>query len=430
MKPKEPQIVAGLDVGTSTVRAVVCNLYSSGKMEIIGVGQSPSLGIRKGMVSNIEKTVESISSAVREAEEMGGCAIEKVFVGITGAHIRSCNSSGVVAVRADEVEAEDIDRVIESAQSVATSADEKILHVLPQSFTIDDIDGIQDPIGMCGGRLEAKVHVITVNTSTMQNLLKCVNQCDLEVESVALNQISTGTSVLSDDEKELGVCLLDIGKGTTDIAVFHEGAICHSAVIPIAGAQITRDIAVTMRTATATAEKLKRRYASAHVPSVDPEDAVEVAETRDRPARTINHIDLANVVEPRVDELFRYIKADLERSGNLALIGSGFVLAGGGARMNGILKLAEQVFESPARVGVPNYGSALSEVVHHPSFATVVGLCQIGLQERSFEPEEYQAYDEADLNITNRLLGYFKSLSKNSNIEGLTYEGDRVRSGT
>ncbi len=428
MKSKEIQIVAGLDVGTSKVRAVICEHYPSGKLEIIGVGQSDSIGMKKGMVSNIEQTVASIKAAVDDAEQMAGCRIDRVFAGITGAHVKSYNSSGSISVRSEEIEVEDIRGVIESAQSVSIAANEKVIHVLPQSYTVDDLEGIPDPIGMCGSRLEANVHIIAGKASTLQNLLKCINQCDLEVESVVLNSIATGKSVLSDDEKELGVCLLDIGEGTTDLAVFYEGAIRHSAVIPIAGAQVTRDIAITMRTSSGTAEKLKRRYGSAHTQSIDINDAVEIAETSDRAARTISLRELAEVTEPRIEELFQYIRADLERSGFLQSIGSGLVFAGGGARMNGMLNLAEEIFGTPARAGTPRYGSALSEVVHHPSFATVVGLCQIGVESRNFDARREDAGEDYEPRSAGRLLDYIRNFGRQAGLESSAFDNAAARS--
>ncbi len=429
MNSKSVQVIAGLDVGTSKVRAVICELFPSGKMEIIGVGQSASLGIKKGMVSNIEQTVASIRSAVEEAEKMAGRKISSVFVGITGAHVKSQNSSGVITIKDDEIVAEDISRVIEAAQSVSIGADEKIIHVMPQSYMVDDVDGISDPIGMSASRLESKVHVIAGKAGTIQNLLKCINQCDLEVESIILNQIATSKAVLSDDEKELGVCLLDIGEGTTDIAVFHEGAIRHSSVIPIAGAQVTRDIAITMRTSSQIAEKLKRRYSNAFSSSVGESEAVEVAETTDRPARTISHRRLAEVVEPRMEELFQYIRSALELGGHMDAIGSGIVIAGGGARMNGILTLAEAIFGTPARAGTPQYGSTLSEVVHHPSFATVVGLCQIGLESCAIAEQVEQHDEEECSSYRPGLLDYLRNFGRHSDISDAALERAGARGG-
>ena len=435
MKPNGNEILVGLDMGTSKIRVVVCEAYRDGTMKIIGVGQAPCTGMVKGTVSNINLTVDAIKAAMHDAEMMSECTIDTVSIGITGAHIRSYNANGAVAIRDREIKSSDIDRVIEAARSVAISNDEKILHVIPQSYTIDEQDGVQNPIGMCGARLEAKVHVVTGNVNVVQNVIKCVELCNLKIESMTLDQISSAESVLTNDEKDLGVCLVDLGEGTTDVAVYHEGAIRRSTVIPIAGYQTTRDIAITLKTSTKSAEKVKRRYGNAHVKSVEENEYIEIPETEGRPQRSFTHQDLAEVIEPRIEEILFHIKSDLDRFGVMDSIGSGFVFTGGSAKMKGLLTLAEEIFESPTRIGLPTYASALSDIVHHPSFATVVGICQSGLKnlpsrpiemEQNFE-EEYEQEERTGL---SRIFDYVKKVGTHSEDDKLEFEETRVRSGT
>ena len=379
----DKQLLVGLDIGTSKVTVIVCEVSPDSTMEVVGIGQHDVEGMRKGMVSNIEQTVSSICNAIKEAEMMAGCEIAGVFAGITGAHIRSYNSTGVVSIRNDEITVSDVEHVIDAARAISISTDERILHVLPQSFRVDNQDGIYDPVGMCGMRLEADVHIITGNSSAVQNVLKCIRMCNLEVEEVILGQIAAGHAVLSEDEKELGVCLVDIGEGTTDLAVYYDGAVRYSTVIPIAGSQVTKDIAITLRTPTIAAEKIKHRYGCAHVPLIDREQTFELPGIGDQPSRKLSRKQLAEVMEPRVEELLEYIYKELDQTEYLKIIGSGFVLTGGSSKMEGIVPLAEKVFEMPVRLGMPAYSATLSEIVRHPKFSTSVGLCEFGYSNRS-----------------------------------------------
>ena len=340
-KKIERNLIVGLDIGTSKVAAIVGELSSDGSIEIIGIGSTPSRGLKKGVVVNLESTVQSIQKAIEEAELMAGCQIKSVFAGIAGSHIRSLNSHGIVAIRDKEVTRYDIDRVIDSAQAVAIPADQKILHILPQEFVIDLQDGIKEPIGMSGIRLEAKVHMVTGSVSASQNIIKCIRRCGLEVEDIVLEQLASCNSVLTEDEKELGVCLIDIGGGTTDIAIFVEGAIKHTAVIPIAGDQVTNDIAVALRTPTINAEEIKRKYACALTQLASVDGSIEVPSIGDRAPRNISMQNLAEIIEPRYEELMLLVQSELRRSGNEELIAAGIVLTGGSSKVMGLIELAE-----------------------------------------------------------------------------------------
>lgn len=375
-------LIVGLDIGTSKVVAIVCEVADQDAVEIIGIGSHPSRGLKKGVVVNIESTVQSIQRAVEEAELMAGCEIHSVYAGIAGSHIRSINSHGIVPIRDEEVSQGDVDRVIDAARAVAIPADQKMLHILPQEFIIDSQEGITEPIGMSGVRLEAKVHIVTGAVSAAQNIVKCVRRCGLEVDDIILEQLASSYSVLSDDEKGLGVCLVDIGGGTTDIAVFTDGAIRHTAVIPIAGDQVTNDIAVALRTPTQYAEEIKIRYGCALTQIANASETIEVPGVGERKPRRLARHTLAEVVEPRYDELFTLVQAELRRAGLEDLIASGIVLTGGSSKMEGVIELAEEVFHMPVRLGVPHDISGLSEVVRNPIHATGVGLLLYGLQQR------------------------------------------------
>jgi cell division protein FtsA len=373
-KKSDKQVIVGLDIGTSKVLALVGEITAEATIEVIGMGSQPSRGLKKGVVVNIESTVQSIQRAVEEAELMADCEINSVYTGIAGSHVRSLNSHGVVAIRDREVTHADVEHVIEAAKAVAIPADQRILHVLPQEFLIDGQEGIRDPIGMSGVRLEAKVHIVTGADSAAQNIIKCVQRCGLVVEDVVLEQLASSFAVLTDDEKELGVCLVDVGGGTTDIAVFSAGAIRHTAVIPIAGDQVTNDIAVSMRTPTQYAEDIKIRYACALSQLANPDESIEVPSVGDRPARRLARQTLAEVVEPRYEELFNLIREDLQRSGFEEVIAAGIVLTGGSARMEGAIDLAEEIFHVPVRLGLPGQVKGLGDVVRNPIYSTGVGL--------------------------------------------------------
>ncbi|MGZ8163295.1 MAG: cell division protein FtsA [Methylobacter sp.] len=377
-KKTERNLIVGLDIGTSKVAAIVGELTSDGNIEVIGIGSSASRGLKKGVVVNLESTVQSIQRAIEEAELMAGCQIKSVFAGIAGSHIRSLNSHGIVAIKEKEVTQYDIDRVIDSARAVAIPADQKILHILPQEFVIDLQDGIKEPIGMSGIRLEAKVHMVTGSVSASQNIIKCIRRCGLEVEDIVLEQLASCNSVLTEDEKELGVCLIDIGGGTTDIAIFVEGAIKHTAVIPIAGDQVTNDIAVALRTPTVNAEDIKRKYACALTQLASVDGVIEVPSIGDRAPRKISTQNLAEIIEPRYEELILLVQSELRRSGYEELIAAGIVLTGGSAKVMGLIELAEEIFHMPVRMGTPQNVTGLTEVVKNPIHSTGVGLLIYG----------------------------------------------------
>ena len=383
MKRNDRDLVVGLDVGTSKVCAIVGEQKSDGGMEIIGIGLQPSRGLKRGVVVNIESTVQCIRRAIEEAELIAGCQINSVSAGIAGSHIRSLNSHGIVAIRDREVTASDVERVLDAARAVAIPADQRILHILPQEYIIDDQDGIREPVGMSGVRLEAKVHMVTGAVSSAHNIIKCVRRCGLEVDDLVLEQIASSDAVLADDEKDLGVCLVDIGGGTTDIAVFTEGAIRHTAVIPIAGDQVTNDIAVALRTPTARAEEIKIKYACALAQLASMEETIEVPSVGERPSRRLARQTLAEVVEPRYEELLTLIQAELRRSGFEDLVAAGMVLTGGSAKMEGLVELAEEILHMPVRIGHPQQVEGLVEVVRNPVYATGVGLLRFaGRSER------------------------------------------------
>ncbi len=405
-KKSDKNLIVGLDIGTSKVVAIVAEYAADGEMEIIGIGSHVSRGLKKGVVVNIESTVQSIQRAVEEAELMAGCQIHSVFAGIAGSHIRSLNSHGIVAIRESEVGSTDVARVIEAAKAVAIPADQQILHVLPQEFVIDKQEGIREPIGMSGVRLEAKVHMVTGAVSAAQNIIKCVRRCGLEVDDIILEQMASSYAVLTDDEKELGVCLVDIGGGTTDIAVFTEGAIRHTAVIPIAGDQVTNDIAVALRTPTQHAEEIKINYACALRQLASANETIEVSSVGDRPPRRLARQTLAEVVEPRYEELMSLIQAELRRSGYEDLIAAGVVLTGGSSKMEGVTELAEEIFHMPVRLGMPQYVSGLVDVVRNPIYATGVGLLLFGHQHG--DDGSVEALSGGSKSTWDRMKNWFK----------------------
>ena len=382
-KKADNNLIVGLDIGTSKVVAIVGEVMPDGEIEIIGIGSQQSRGLKKGVVVNIESTVLSIQRAVEEAELMAGCQIKSVFAGIAGSHVKSINSNGVVAIKDKEVTPTDVARVIDAAKAVAIPADQKILHVLPQEFLIDNQEGIRDPISMSGVRLEARVHLVTGAVSAAQNIVKCVRRCGLEVDDIILEQLASSAAVLTDDEKELGVCLVDIGGGTTDIAVFVDGAIRHTAVIPIAGDQVTNDIAVALRTPTQYANDLKIKYACALRQLASPDESIEVPSVGDREPRRLARQTLAEVVEPRYEELLSLVQAELRRSGFEEICAAGIVLTGGSSKMEGVIELAEEIFHMPVRLGVPQHVNGLVDVIRNPIHATGVGLLLFGNRQRS-----------------------------------------------
>ena len=400
-------LIVGLDIGTSKVVSIVAEVSEENNIEIIGLGSCRSRGLKKGVVVNIESTVQTIQSAIQEAELMAGCNIHAVFTGIAGNHIRSLNSHGIVAIRDNEVTAGDIERVIDAARAVAIPADQKILHIIPRDFIIDGQEGIKEPIGMSGVRLEAKVHIVTGAVSAAQNIIKCVRRCGLEADDIVLEQVASSYSVLTEDEKDLGVCLVDVGGGTTDLAVFTNGAISHTAVIPIAGDQVTNDIAVALRTPTQNAEEIKVEHACALAQLANSDETVEVPSVGNRPVRRMSRQTLAEVVEPRYEELFSLVQAELRRSGYERLIVAGIVLTGGSSNMRGVVELAEEVFHVPVRVGTPQYVGGLVELVRNPIYATGVGLLLYGLRQQ-LDRTQMKRIDSGATSIWNRMKSWFQ----------------------
>ncbi|MBF0146925.1 MAG: cell division protein FtsA [Magnetococcales bacterium] len=395
--PKQDQnLIVGLDIGTTKICCVVADLQPDGRLDIIGIGTHSSRGLRKGVVIDIDSTVESMRMAVEEAEMMAGVEINMVYAGIAGGHIKSGNSNGVVATKNNEVTAADIQRVLDAARAQNVPLDREIIHVIPQEFILDGQDGIKEPLGMSGVRLEARVHIVTGAVASAQNIIKCINRCGLDVGDIILEQLASAETVLTSDEKELGVCLLDIGGGTTDIAIFSEGHIKHTAVLAIGGDHITNDIAVGLRTPTREAEALKRKYGCALSSLVDPEETIDVPSIGERKPRTIARHLLAEIIEPRVEELFTLVSREVTRSGFEEQITAGVVLTGGSAITEGMVELAEEVFNKPVRRGLPQGIGGLTDVVSSPIYSTAVGLVQFAsLNEREmshhFTPTETRA---------------------------------------
>ncbi len=378
-------LIVGLDIGTSKIVALVAEVPPEGGINILGMGAAPSNGLKKGVVVNIEGAVGAIQRALEDAELMANCKITHVYTGIAGSHIRSLNSHGMVPIRDREVSQADIDRVVETARAVNISTDQQVLHVLPQEFIIDGQEGVREPLGMSGVRLEVKVHIVTGAVSAAQNIVKCVRRCGLEVHDLILQPLASSLAVLNDDEKDLGVCLVDIGGGTTDIAVFTRGAIQHTAVLPIAGDQITNDIAMTLRTPTREAEDLKIQHGVALRQLAEAREMIEVPGIGDRGPRMLSKQLLSEVIEPRVEELYSLVQAELRRSGFEEQISSGIVLTGGAGQMKGMVELAEEVFHAPVRLGVPEYVGGLSERVHNTRYATSVGLLLAGMERHELD---------------------------------------------
>lgn len=383
-----PRRVVGLDIGTSKVAAIVGEVDRNGDIEVIGIGSHRSHGLRKGVVVNIESTVQAIQRATEEAELMSGVHIDSVYAGIAGSHIRGMNSHGIVAIRDDEVHAQDVDRVIDAARAVAIPADQRVLHVLPQEYLVDHQEGVKEPLGMSGVRLEAKVHLVTCAANAAENVVKCIERCGLTVNDLILEQLASSYAVLTDDERDLGVCLVDIGGGTSDIAVFTGGGIRHTAAIPIAGDQATSDIAMTLPTPTRHAEEIKIKYACALNRLVHPDETINVQGIGDRPPRTLPRQVVAEVVEARYEELFSLIKGELERGGYDEVIASGIVLTGGSSQLEGVVELAERVFEMPVHIGTPRKVTGLKDIVSNPIYATGVGLLLYGREEASRDRNE------------------------------------------
>jgi len=374
-------LIVGLDIGTSKIVVIAAEVTSDGTFEIIGMGSHPSSGLKKGVVANIETTVNAIQRALEEVELMANCKIHDVYTGVAGNHIKSFNSHGMVAIKDREVSELDVERVMETAKAVNIPANQQVLHILNQEFIIDGQEDVREPIGMNGIRLEVKVHIVTGSIPAVQNIMKCVRRCGLEVEDVVLQPLASSMAVLSEDEKDLGVCLVDIGGGTTDIAVFNQGAIRHTAVIPIAGDQVTNDIAMALRTPTKDAEDIKCRYGCALKGMADSREMIEVLGVGERGTRQLSRQTLAEVIEPRVEELYLLVQKELRRSGFEELLSSGIVITGGSSSLLGMVELGEEIFHMPVRMGLPLYRGGLAEVVRTPRFSTGVGLIIAGIEQ-------------------------------------------------
>ena len=408
-KPRDPKnLVVGLDIGTSKIVCIVAEINDEGTLDIIGMGTHPSRGLRRGVVVNIEATVNAIQRALEEAELMADCKIREVYTGIAGSHIKSFNSHGMFAIKDKEISQMDVDRVVETARAVNIPTDQQILHTIPQEFIVDGQEDVRDPLGMSAVRLEVKVHIVTGAVSAAQNIVKCVRRCGLEVHDLVLQPLASSLAVLNDDEKDLGVCLVDIGGGTTDIAVFTRGAIQHTAVIPVAGDQITNDIAMTLRTPTREAEDLKIQHGIALRQLADAREMIEVPGIGERGPRMLSKQMLSEVIEPRVEELYSLVQAELRRSGFEEQVSSGLVLTGGSSQMRGMVELAEEVFHMPVRVGTPDYVGGLSERVRSPAYATGLGLLLAGM-------EQYELHQAAKIqngsfkHVMDRMRSWFQS---------------------
>ncbi len=378
---EDKNLIVGLDIGTSKIVTLVAELLPEGTVKVIGLGQHPSKGLKKGVVINIDSTMQAIQRSLEEAELMADCKIKSVYTGIAGSHVKSLNSHGMVKIKEDEVTQMDVDRVVETARAIALPADQQILHILTQEFIIDGQDDVREPHGMSGMKLEVKVHIVTGAVAAAQNIVKCIKRCGIEAEDLILQPLASSVAVLTEDEKELGVCIVDIGGGTTDIAVFKNGSISHTAVIAIAGDQMTNDIAVAFRTPTQSAEDIKIKYGCALRQLADPRETVEVQGVDGREARQLSIQTLAEVIEPRVVELYELVLQELRRSGMEEMIASGIVITGGSSLMRGMMELGEEIFHMPVRLGMPRYIGGLSEVRSNPRYATSVGLVLMGKQQ-------------------------------------------------
>jgi cell division protein FtsA len=397
MSSKRENLVVGLDIGTTKICAIVGNLNDDGSLDIVGIGTSPSQGLRKGVVINIEGTVGAIKKALQEAELMAGCEIKSVFAGIAGGHIKGMNSQGVIAIKNREVNNDDIRRVIDAAKAIAIPMDREVIHILPQEFIIDDQDGIKEPLGMNGVRLEAKVHIVTGAVASAQNIIKSCNRAGVDVADIVLEQLASAEAVLTADEKDLGVALLDIGGGTTDIAIFIDGAIKHTAVLSLGGNHLTNDIAVGLRTPTVEAEKIKRKYGCCLTSMVGKDETIEVPSVGGREPRVLSRQLLAEILEPRMEEIFTLVNREIVKSGFEDVIASGVVITGGSAILPGMPELAEQIFNLPVRRGVPREIGGLTDVVNSPVYATGVGLVKYGsrnLQISNFSIGQENVFDK------------------------------------
>lgn len=411
----DQNLIVGLDIGTTKICCVVADQQPDGRLDVIGIGTHPSRGLRKGVVIDIDSTVESMRMAVEEAEMMAGVEINMVYAGIAGAHIKGFNSDGVVACKEGEVTQNDVQRVLDGARAVNFPMDREIIHIIPQEYILDGQDGIKEPLGMSGVRLKVQVHIVTGAVAAAQNIIKCANRCGLDVGDIILEQLASAEAVLTADERELGVCMLDIGGGTTDIAIFAEGHIKHTSVLAIGGDHITNDIAVGLRTPTREAEKLKRKYGSAHSALVKPNETIEVPSIGDRQPRLLGRHILAEIIEPRVEELFSLVQRELTNSGFEEHIAAGIVLTGGTALTDGIVELAEEVFQKPVQLGVPQGVGGLSDVVANPAYSTAVGLVLFANRYEKNLPGGRNPQEEVNAasmqNVLNRMRSWWNSVN-------------------
>jgi cell division protein FtsA len=397
-------LIVGLDIGTTKICAIVGDVNENGGVDIVGIGTHPSQGLRKGVVINIESTVSSIKAAIDEAELMAGCEISHVYAGIAGGHIMGFNSHGIVAVKDHEVAQTDIDRVIDAARAIAIPLDREVIHILPQEFIIDDQDGIREPLGMSGVRLEAKVHIVTGAVTSAQNIIKCAQRCGLTVADIVLEQLASSESVLSQDEKELGVALIDIGGGTTDIAIWSDGSIIHTQVLAIGGDHITSDIAVGLRTPMADAERIKQKYGCAMNALIDADETLEVPSVGGRKPRSLSRQILTEIIEPRVEEMFSLVQQAIMSTGYEDLLASGVVITGGATLLQGMPELAEDILGLPVRLGVPGGIGGLVDVVKSPVYSTGVGLVLYG---RGHEAHRF--FKVREDNVYSKVRGRMRS---------------------
>ena len=406
---KKENIIVGLDVGTTKICAVVGEVVEGNKIDIIGIGTSPSKGLRKGVVTNIESTVESIKKAVEEAELMAGVEINSVYAGIAGGHIKSFNSRGVIAIKNKEVTHADINRVIDAARAVAIPLDREVLHVIPQEFIIDEQDGIKEPLGMSGVRLEAEVHIVTGAVTSAQNIIKSVNRAGLHVIDIILQPLASSEAVLTSDEKELGVAVVDIGGGTTDIATFVNGSLWHTAVLGIGGNHLTNDVAVGLRTPASEAEKIKVKYGCALTSMVKEDETIEVPSVGGRPPRVVSRQVLSEIIEPRAEEIFSLVQRELKKTGYEELVASGAVITGGAAIMEGMTEVAERIMDMPVRRGMPSNIGGLVDVVSNPMFATGVGLILYAVKDHEKKEVKKKFADKASFNnVFSKMKGWVK----------------------
>jgi len=407
---RREDIVVGLDIGTTKICAVVGEVSDDG-ISIIGIGTHPSIGLRKGVVVNIETTVESIKKAVEEAELMAGCEISSVYTGIAGGHITGFNSRGIVAIKGSEITPQDVERVIDAARAVAIPMDREVIHVLPQEYIVDDQPGIQNPVGMSGVRLEAKIHIVTGAVTSAHNIVKCANRAGLDVCDIVLESLASGEAVLSEGEKQLGAALLDLGGGTTDLAIFSGKNIKHTFVLALGGDNLTNDIAIGLRCPHPEAERIKKRYGNCVSKNIQADEAIEVPGVSGREARKLPRQILGEILEPRMEEIFSLVNREIYRAGMENMVASGMVLTGGTALLEGVTEIAESVFSLPTRIGTPQGLRGLADVVNNPMYATGVGLVLYGARHQQTEKKKFRIRDRHIFNrLMNRMKRWFKDV--------------------